>query len=64
MSIIADMSLIEMVKYVAKSSTVLTSKSEGYAESIRRWSDAVEQRAASSDILSVQAAVDRGIRLS
>ncbi|KAL9128601.1 MAG: hypothetical protein Q9217_002766 [Psora testacea] len=40
-----DGSLIQELKDKLRGSTVLTPDSEGYAESIKRWSDAVEKRA-------------------
>lgn len=40
-----DASIIEKLKASLKSSTVLTPDSEGYAASIKRWSDAAEKKA-------------------
>jgi len=37
--------LVQELNTSLKSPTVITPDSEGYAESIRRWSDAVEKRA-------------------
>ena len=37
--------LVQELRASLKCSTVLTPASDGYAESIRRWSDAVEKRA-------------------
>ena len=37
--------LVQELRASLKRSTVLTPNSEGYTESIKRWSDAVEKRA-------------------
>lgn len=39
--------LVEELRLSLKNSTVLTPISQGYKESIRRWSDAVEKNAVS-----------------
>lgn len=39
--------LVKELKASLKQSSVLTPDSEGYAESIRRWSDAMERKAVS-----------------
>ena len=42
-----DTALVDKLKCSLKNSAVLTPDSEGYAEAIRRWSDAVEMKAVS-----------------
>lgn len=42
--------LVQELRLLLKDSTVLTPASQGYKESIRRWSDAVEKNAVSHKI--------------